>query len=194
MSWKRLKEQRHHGKNTKSNIPKGSLLIHCWQRREDLYKTHQVSFGHVLIFRAVVCCRFAEAVFGGCPGRLSVLSVRGALRSPAEQTDGFPNTSLDVNFCTEKGGWHKNMNSWLARAGDMDAVVLCLKTHVSRWQCLSCLVPQVLVLHLSIFISVILQLQNISKDFVISSDLHFQICIGFCDVLVEFHYIVLTPP
>lgn len=76
---------------------------------EDLCKTHQVGLGRVLVFRAVVRCSFAEAVFGGCPRRLSVLSVGGALRSPAEQTDGFPNTSLDVNFCTEKERWHENM-------------------------------------------------------------------------------------
>lgn len=104
-----------------------TVILYCYT-----CYTHQVGLGCVLVFRAVVRRCFAKAVFGGCPWRLSVLSVRGALRSPAEQTDGFPNTSLDVNFCTEKEGWHENRNSCLARAGEHRSSTF----KVSRWQSL----------------------------------------------------------
>lgn len=122
-------------------------------------KTHQVGLGHVLVFRAVIRWRFAEAVVRGCLRGLSVLSVRSALRTPAEQTDGFPNASLDVNFYTTKGGmlWKHEL---------MGTLALLFKTHMSGW-----LKPSWLDLpgtcapseHAHVYLRY--QPQNISEDF-----------------------------
>lgn len=123
--------------------------------REDLCKTHQVSLGQVLVFRAVVCWRFAEAIVGGCFRGLSVLSVRGALWTPAEQTDGFPNASLDVNFYTTKGEFSENMNL-CQRYGHNSSTFKEAPVQVTA----SLMFRQELCQKMSIFISVIHPLEN----------------------------------
>lgn len=122
-------------------------------------KTHQVGFGQVLVFRAVVCWRFAEAVVDGCFRGLSVLSVRGALRTPAEQTDGFPNASLDVNFYTTKGKFSENMNL-CQRYGYNSSTFKEACVQVTT----SLMFLQELHQKMYIFISIILPLENILED------------------------------
>lgn len=100
LSWAETHHKEKHQEKHSNRLPLHSVLT----EKIFVWKTHQVGLGHVLVFRAVICWRFAEAVVGGCLRGLSVLSVRGALRTPAEQTDGFPNASLDVNFYTTKEG------------------------------------------------------------------------------------------
>lgn len=68
----------------------------------DNSKTHQVRLGHVLVVRWEVCCSFPKAIVTGDFWWLSVLPVRSALWSPAEQVDGFTDTALNVNFCARK--------------------------------------------------------------------------------------------
>lgn len=65
-------------------------------------KTHQVCLWHVLVVRRVVRGCFGKAVVTCRLGWLSMLAVRGALRSPAEEVDGFSDAALDVDLCGAK--------------------------------------------------------------------------------------------
>ena len=79
-------------------------------------KTHQVCLGHVLVVRRVVCCRFPKAIVACGLRWLSVLSVCGALWSPAEKVDGLTNATLNVDFCATKRT-ERNMEMLLANVG-----------------------------------------------------------------------------